>query len=323
MNCFTPFIYLGLALTTALSLSAQATAVTSTTTATVGTESDVAATAVAIVAPGSLPLPVVHTVTFGHLIYFAAPPPAGWNLTKVLPGSTVRLTLDEDYTGATDISWFHDDVQIATTSDSLSHDLVNFHPTQNGIYQATFRLNGEQRTSGYLDIQAVPFAHAPLANLSARATISPIGPQSITGFVISDQGTALGQKRLVLVRAVGPSLGQNGVAQPLSDPRLRVFDARGELIDPMPAWDHSDPAANTVVGYPSYHSYLTAVMASVGAFPVALLPAADPIYIYELEAGAYTIMVDSLSNSTGDVLTEIYETDLRPSDLISVQNTSD
>lgn len=316
MNRFLTFN--SLRLTLVLILSALLADTASSTVASNTLPSEVETTAAADIAPSLMPVPIVHTVTFGPKIVFVAPPPAGWNLTPILHGSKVRLALDESFAGATTVSWFRNGVKIAAATDSPTLDLINFRSWNDGLYEATFQFQGEQHTTQGWEIKAVSFTHAPLTNLSSRSTISPIGPQSVAGFVISEQGVAAEQTRLVLIRAVGPSLADKGVAHPLADPRLNVFSAAGELVDPIPHWDPALPGSNNENSFPTYEEYLTAVMASVGAFPVPLSPAIEPVLVYELEAGVYTVVVDSLSNGTGDILTEIYETTLWPADLINV-----
>jgi hypothetical protein len=53
----------------------------------------------------------------------------------------------------------------------------------------------------------------------------------IGGFIV--QGT--GPKR-VIIRAIGPELGQFGVPDPLQDPTLELHDANGALIGSNDNW---------------------------------------------------------------------------------------
>ncbi|MCC5022781.1 MAG: hypothetical protein J6386_08280 [Candidatus Synoicihabitans palmerolidicus] len=62
----------------------------------------------------------------------------------------------------------------------------------------------------------------------------------------------------------------------------------------------------------SYAHYLRLVTASVGAFPLPSPEdpayAAEPVHIYHLPPGAYTVTVKFASGQSGEVLLEIYET---------------
>ena len=225
----------------------------------------------------------------------------------MLPGSTVRLQLASIFEGATDIVWMCDEQVVKRTGATPFLELENFREfyQKTGYYYANFSLDGVLRSSTWLKLKPTPFNAAPLLNLSARATLSPDTPQLITGFVVGLEGTVGGQTRPLLIRAIGPSLAEYGVSTPLPDPRLRLLDSSGNEIDPMPRWDAST--------WWSYEGYLQAISASVGAFPIPI-PAlweadypGEPVFIYDLPAGAYTVVVDSVSNTGGEVIAEIYE----------------
>ena len=62
-----------------------------------------------------------------------------------------------------------------------------------------------------------------LANISTRAFVGTGSDLLIGGFIT---GNRIGATRIAL-RALGPSLAQLGITNPLSDPRIQVFDANG------------------------------------------------------------------------------------------------
>ena len=158
--------------------------------------------------------------------------------------------------------------------------LVNFGFTLGTTLGGTY-----QDRSGAGTIRFTPFPVAsspPLRNISNRATLTA-GQTTTAGFVVA--GSA---PRQVLVRAVGPSLGQFGIANPATDPVLTVF------------------AGNTQVGQNSAWggaATLTAVFTSVGAFA---LPAGshDCALVLTLAPGNYTAQARSASG--GEVLMEVY-----------------
>lgn len=125
-----------------------------------------------------------------------------------------------------------------------------------------------------------------LLNLSSRALVGSGADVMIAGFVIEP-----GPEKEVLVRAIGPALGEYGVQNPVQDPVLQIVDANGRMI-----------ASN--VGWPEV---LAEKFAEVGAF--ALGPgSADAALVAKLAPGAYTAVARSAQDDTwGNALIEIYD----------------
>lgn len=123
-------------------------------------------------------------------------------------------------------------------------------------------------------------------NLSSRATVVP-GRPLIGGFVVHQQA------RTILLRAIGPTLANFGVAEPLADPVITVFKNNTPLYE-NDNWGTRFDADQTA-----------AVSARVGAFA---LPAEsrDAALVVELPPGAYTARVTSADGASGDALVEIY-----------------
>ena len=68
-------------------------------------------------------------------------------------------------------------------------------------------------------------AVSTLANTSTRGFVQTGDDVLIGGFIIGNGGS-----ETVVVRAIGPSLAEAGVANPLADPTLDLYDANGALI---------------------------------------------------------------------------------------------
>ncbi len=135
-----------------------------------------------------------------------------------------------------------------------------------------------------------------LLNLSTRGIVGPGADQGLTtGFVV---GAGPGGKKII-VRAVGPSLSQFGVADPLREPVLKIYDASGRLYENGYVY----PA---VIGGPTYETDLAESLVKSGAFP---LPSGtrDVVEMKPFTAGSYTATVTSGDGSTGTVMLEIYE----------------
>ena len=82
-------------------------------------------------------------------------------------------------------------------------------------------------------------ANAHLSNISTRGFVQNGANVMIGGFIVSG---ASGSVNLVL-RALGPSLAQFGVPNPLAGPRLGLYDGNGTLIMSNDNWKDSQQVA--------------------------------------------------------------------------------
>jgi hypothetical protein len=123
---------------------------------------------------------------------------------------------------------------------------------------------------------------SPLRNVSSRMTLTS-GQPGLVGFVVAGASP-----RRVLVRAIGPSLAQFGVANTAANPVLTVLKG-GSTRGTNSGWG----------GTPA----LVTAFSNVGAFA---LPATskDAAIILTLEAGAYTAQVTA--DLGGETLVEVY-----------------
>lgn len=123
-----------------------------------------------------------------------------------------------------------------------------------------------------------------LGNISTRAFVNntPQG-QLIAGFIIT------GGPKLLLIRALGPSLKAQGVTDPvLTDPVVTLF-RDGNQIARNDNWQSNANASNIIATtIPPQNSREAAVLV-------------------RLEAGAYTAVVNGADNGTGVALVEVYE----------------
>lgn len=139
----------------------------------------------------------------------------------------------------------------------------------------------------------VPVTGGWLANVSVRAWSGEDDATLIPGMVMA-HGTSLS---VPVFRAVGPSLTEHGVTNPLPDPALRILAADGIVLADNDQWhDFSTNLADT--------------FAAVGAFPLpvdsldaAAIPATLPFTGQLLRL---TAPIRSVGIATGEVLAEIY-----------------
>ena len=133
-------------------------------------------------------------------------------------------------------------------------------------------------------------AFGKLQNSSFRATVGPNNPV-IGGLVISEGG------RIVLVRAVGPSLSLFGIAGFLARPQLQVLDSAGRIVATAIAW-----SANPT----GIRAELKTATGLVGAFPLRE-GSDDQVLLLFLEPGSYSCVVSGLASDAGVVLFEAFD----------------
>jgi hypothetical protein len=129
-------------------------------------------------------------------------------------------------------------------------------------------------------------ADSRLANVSTRALVGTGSDVLIGGFIT---GSKIGATRIA-VRALGPTLQQFGIVNPLPDPRLELRDANGALLASNDNWqsDASQAALITSYGLAPPNSFESAIAIS-------------------LAPGPYTAIVTGNNNETGIGLVEIYD----------------
>jgi hypothetical protein len=130
-----------------------------------------------------------------------------------------------------------------------------------------------------------------LINLSTRGQVGIGEGILIAGFVI--EGT---EPKLVLVRAVGPTLADYDVSGALPDPRLLIFRVNeGAPIAAIDDWGHSP---NPRIASEA------ALLAGAFALPPG---SADASSLLHLPPGGYTAQVIGVDGATGVALVEVYE----------------
>jgi hypothetical protein len=123
-----------------------------------------------------------------------------------------------------------------------------------------------------------------LANISTRAFVQTGDNVMIGGFII----TGGGQKK-VIVRAIGPSLVNHGITNPLQNPRLELHDHTGAVIASNDNWMNA----------PNKQQIIDSGLAPSNNLESAILTSLNP--------GAYTAIVSGVNNGTGIALVEGYD----------------
>ena len=126
-------------------------------------------------------------------------------------------------------------------------------------------------------------------NISTRSQVLVGENVLIGGFIIG--GTAT---KTVVARAIGPSLGDAGVTNPLADPTLQLRNGNGALVQSNDDWQQG-PDAQTI--------------SDDGLAPTDPKEAA---LLAPLSPGAYTVIVSGVNGATGNGLVEVYDTSVAP-----------
>jgi phospholipase/lecithinase/hemolysin len=125
-------------------------------------------------------------------------------------------------------------------------------------------------------------ANSSLANISTRGFVGTGESVLIAGFIV---GT--GDKPIVAIRALGPSLTNQKIPGALLDPTLELHDKNGALIATNDNWKNSQDSAIAGAGIAPSDPRESAIVRSLGP-------------------GNYTAIVRGKSNTTGVALVEAY-----------------
>ena len=182
------------------------------------------------------------------------------------------------------------DNNLSPTEDAESALVMTLPPDQ-----YTFVLRGANDTAGIGLVEAYDIDNgttdSQLGNISTRGFVQTGESQMIGGFILGGGG---GGFSTVVVRAIGPSLADNGIVDPLADPFLELHDANGTTIDSNDNW-MDDPNMQQV--------------SDAGLAPEDPNEAA----LYKiLPAGEYTAVVSGVGDTTGVALVESYNLDATP-----------
>lgn len=151
-----------------------------------------------------------------------------------------------------------------------------------------FAQTGTRTTFAFGPLEPYAFAFEPvtekLRNISARGFVQGGENVLIGGLVVG--GNALANNGVIL-RALGPSLANYGITNPLQDPVLELHDSSGALIASNDNWQETQRALILAGGLAPTNPRESAIYAT-------------------LPAGAYTAIVRGASNTTGVALVEVF-----------------
>jgi len=229
------------------------------------------------------------------LLRAVGPTLAGFGVTGTLAdprldvfrGQTLTASND-NWSGNAEVSLYGARIGAFALASPTSKDAALIHSLTAGGYSA--QVTGAGTGVALAEIYDASDAYTDLSlrftNLSARTRVGTGGDILIAGFALA--GTS---PKTLLIRAIGPSLAQFGVAGFLADPVLEIYRDT-QLIAENDNWPGTSDLQNSA--------------AAVGAF---FLPinSTDAAVILTLPAGPYTAQVRGAKDTTGVALIEVYE----------------
>lgn len=171
----------------------------------------------------------------------------------------------------------------------------------------TVIVNGEGTSTGLALVEVYDVSgSSQLINLSTRAEVQTGANIVISGLVVAPgSGT-----RRVLFRAIGPTLADFNVANPLANPVMTILNSSGTAI-----------ASNDNWGSNGQGPTLAAAFAANGAFALTNANSLDSALIIDLAPGGYTIQVSGAGGTSGVALVEAYDITPASVPLVSVLAT--
>jgi hypothetical protein len=131
-----------------------------------------------------------------------------------------------------------------------------------------------------------------ISNLSSRIYM-PAGTNGTAGFIVQGNTT-----KQVMIRAVGPTLSDYGIENPLPNPTLTIYK-----INPG---GNQVVASNTNWNTASNSSSIASFASQVGAFPLST-SAVDSAVLTYLAPGTYTAVSQDQNGQAGVLLIEVYK----------------
>jgi hypothetical protein len=189
-------------------------------------------------------------------------------------------------------NWF------SLSSDTINYAGVNsltFTPGQlptdgvnsvNRAYNSTVLFVAENSPTNFAGAagRVPPAPRALLGNISTRAFVQTGNNVMIGGFIVTGSGPIR-----VIVRAIGPSLVNHGITNPLQNPTLELHDHTGAVIAFNDNWMNA----------PNKQEIINSGLAPTNNLESAILMSLSP--------GNYTAIVRGVNNGTGIALVEAYD----------------
>ncbi len=184
--------------------------------------------------------------------------------------------------------WKNDQqAEIEATGIPPSHDVESaiVRTVSPGQYTAILRGNGNSTGIGVVEAYDLnTTANSQLANIATRGFVETGDNVMIGGLIVGPAGAPNAK---VVVRAIGPSLGNFGIQGALQDPTLELVNSSGTVLRANNDWKDSQRTEIEAVSLQPGDDRESALVETVAP-------------------GAYTAIVRGLGNTTGVALVEVY-----------------
>jgi hypothetical protein len=212
-------------------------------------------------------------------------------VSDFLPDPVLELHAANGSLITTNDNWKDNPVQAALIqaaglppdNDLESAIFIRFAPSS---YTAIVRGKGAATGVGLVEMYDVEsMALAGFANISTRGFVRAGENVMIGGFTLGRKT----EPAEVVLRALGPSLAERGISNPLADPTLELHNAHGDKIGFNDNWQDDAAQAEQIT-----------------ADGLAPLHASESALAATLPRGRYTVIVAGKNGATGVALVEIY-----------------
>ncbi|RME69137.1 MAG: hypothetical protein D6781_09295 [Verrucomicrobia bacterium] len=219
---------------------------------------------------------------------------AGTEINDEIPANTAFLGQAAPNTGTPEngVITMHPGFMAAGSGGILDAS-TNFGGTTSSFSGGDFTQPGYTLARVTISLVNNAYTGAPLVNISTRGVAGNDSRVQIAGFVVGR-----GDATSYLIRGIGPGLEGMGVAAPLADPTIAVFDADGAMIASNDDWETQDTPENRAA--------LDEATVATGAFTLTE-GSADAALVVTLPPGTYTAQVLPKDGAEGVALVEVYE----------------
>jgi len=160
-----------------------------------------------------------------------------------------------------------------------------------GIYTAICAGTNDATGTALVELyDASTLANCQLMDISARSYVGTGDDLMIAGFAIAGSSPCI-----VMIRGIGPTLGQYGVAGVLQNPQLQLLDNNGVVQAQNSGWGS---AANAAA--------IASTAQATGAFPLPV-GSKDAVLLVTLLPGTYSVQLRGADGGTGAGLIEVYQ----------------
>ena len=187
-----------------------------------------------------------------------------------------------------------DEIEATGLSPGDDHESAIVTSLEPGSYTAILAGTNDSTGIGLVEVYDLDqSAGSKLANISTRGFVDTGDNVMIGGIIVGPTDTGIGSVFIgatVLIRAIGPSLGNFGVSDPLQDPVLELHDGQGAILASNDDWQDTQQDEIEATGIPPTDTRESAIVET-------------------LAPGAYTAIVRGKNDTTGIALVEAYHLD--------------